>query len=251
MPLNSLQMIGLSWRDPEPLISEYLDVIAAADQLEAVRRAVLRFLLAEGDWGEFVVGFTSVGSQWLEAYAACATSHKHYARELDRCLAYQADLSAGFATYLRDLRQSTRRSIWNLRRRLATYGEMAFEHLQVEDIESGFAELNRLHRLRWNKPAFEGRRLQFHTALARSMAIKGELAFSRLRLGSRVVSVLYDLARELRSTTSRWGSIRNSAARYRSASSTSGWPWKRPRTRGLPPTIFWQARAAPTITSVS
>lgn len=193
IPLHSLQMMGLSWRDPEPLISEYLDVIAAADQQEAVRQGVLRFLLAERDWNEFVVGFTPAGSQWLAAYAQCATSHKHYARELDRCASYQADLSVGFAAYLRDLRQSTRRSVWNLRRRLADHGEVAFEQLRAEDIESGFSDLNRLHRLRWHKPAFEGRRLEFHTAMARGMAIKGELAFSRLRVGSRVVSVLYDL----------------------------------------------------------
>ena len=189
IPLRSVQMIGLSWRDSRPLISEYLDVIAAANEQEAVRRAVLRFLLAEGNWGEFVVGFTPAGSQWLETYAACAASQKHYARELDGCLAYQADLSAGFAAYLRDLRQSTRRSVWNLRRRLAQHGEIAVEHLQAEDIEAGFSDLNRLHRLRWHKPAFEGRRLEFHTALARRMASNGELAFSRLLVGSRVVSV--------------------------------------------------------------
>jgi CelD/BcsL family acetyltransferase involved in cellulose biosynthesis len=83
--------------------------------------------------------------------------------------------------------------VWTLRRRLANHGEVAFEQLQAEDIESGFADLNRLHRLRWHKPAFEGRRLEFHMAMARGMAIKGELALSRLRLGSRVVSVVYDL----------------------------------------------------------
>jgi CelD/BcsL family acetyltransferase involved in cellulose biosynthesis len=193
IPLRSVQMMGLSWRDSRPLISEYLDVIAAAADQEAVRRAVLRFLLAEGNWGELVVGFTPAGSQWLEAYAACAVSRKHYGRELDGCLAYQADLSAGFAAYLRDLRQSTRRSMWNLRRRLARHGDIAVEHLQAENIEAGFSDLNRLHWLRWHKPAFEGRRLQFHIALARRMASNGELAFSRLRVGSRVVSVLYDL----------------------------------------------------------
>ena len=193
IPLRSVQMIGLSWRDSRPLISEYLDVIAAANEQEAVRRAVLRFLLAEGDWDEFVVGFTLAGSQWLETYAACAASQKHYARELDGCLTYQADLSAGFAAYLRDLRQSTRRSVWNLRRRLAQHGEIVVDYLQAEGIEAGFSDLNRLHRLRWHRPAFEGRRLEFHTAFARRMASSGELAFSRLLVGSRVVSVLYDL----------------------------------------------------------
>src|SRR5262249_47491596 len=58
---------------------------------------------------------------------------------------------------------------------------------------AGFADLNRLHRLRWQKPAFAGRRLQFHVELARRLAERGELALSRLCVGARTVSVLYDI----------------------------------------------------------
>jgi CelD/BcsL family acetyltransferase involved in cellulose biosynthesis len=198
VPARSVQLIGLSWRDAVPLISEYLDVIAAAPDLERVREACLRFLLAEPGWSEFVVGFTPMAASWRDLYTRCASPVGHYVRELDSSTSYQADLSAGFAAYLRDLRQSTRRSLWNLRRRLAGYGEVQVAAVPPDEIGGGFEELNRLHQLRWQKPAFGPRRLQFHMALAARLAARGELALSRLTVGGRVVSMLYDIRKGAR-----------------------------------------------------
>ena len=61
---HSVQVIGLSWRDSEPLISEYLDVIAAPQDLGAVRHACLRLLLDEPAWTELVIGYSAAGQQW-------------------------------------------------------------------------------------------------------------------------------------------------------------------------------------------
>src|SRR5262245_7079208 len=180
-------MIGSSWRDPRPLISEYLDVVATAGELEAVRRKCLEFLLGQSDWSEFVVGYTASAAAWVEALNACAAGVGHYARELDRCVSYEADLGAGFGAYLRDLSQSTRRSVWNLRRRVASAGQIELESVRAEDITAAFADLNRLHQLRWRKPAFDAVRLDFHTTLARRLASRNELALSRLRVGGQVV----------------------------------------------------------------
>jgi CelD/BcsL family acetyltransferase involved in cellulose biosynthesis len=121
-----------------------------------------------------------------------------YVRNLDGLVSYQADLSRGFAAYLRLLGQSTRRSLWGLRRRLAMQGEASFEPVAREEIDRGFAELNRLHELRWQKPAFSGAGLDFHIRLARQLAARGELAASRLRVGGKVVSVLYDIRKDAR-----------------------------------------------------
>jgi CelD/BcsL family acetyltransferase involved in cellulose biosynthesis len=195
---HSVQVIGLSWRDPEPLISEYLDVIAAREDLDAVRRTCAQVLLAEPSWSELVIGFTAAADCWRDAFAAPATTKERYARTLDRCVTYHADLSDGFGAYLRTLGQSTRRSLWNLRRRLGTLGEVRLEQLREHEIDEGFGDLNRLHSLRWRKPAFTGKRLSFHTSLARLLVARGELAFSRLRVGGEVVSVLYDIRRQQR-----------------------------------------------------
>jgi CelD/BcsL family acetyltransferase involved in cellulose biosynthesis len=126
-------------------------------------------------------------------------------RDLDRSVSYQADLSHGFVAYLRDLGQSTRRSVWNLRRRLTAHDKVSLEFLDQGEIDGGFSDLNRLHELRWRRPAFAGKRLLFHTSLARRLAARGELAFSRLRVGGEAVSVLYDIRKGARQYNIKMG----------------------------------------------
>jgi Acetyltransferase (GNAT) domain len=198
LPANSVQLMGLSWRDRGPLISEYLDVIAATGEVDAVRNACVGVLLQDPAWTECVIGFTVAGKQWHEAFSRCDQARRQYVRNLDPLVSYQADLSRGFAAYLRALRQSTRRSVWNLRRRLAVYGKVSFEFVAPEEIASAFSDLNRLHQLRWKQPAFAGACLSFHTSLARLLGARGELALSRLRVAGQVVSVLYDIRKGAR-----------------------------------------------------
>jgi len=195
---RSVQIIGLSWRDPEPLISEYLDVIATPGEVVAVRDACVAMLLEQRGWQEFVVGQTTEGRNWREAIEARSPRGAHRVRELDPSISYQADLTDGFGAYLKHLGQSTRRSVWNLRRRLGAYGSIALERAGSGEIVQSFAELNRLHLLRWNRPAFSGKRLAFHIELARRLSAAGELVLSRLRVGNQVVSVLYDIRKGTR-----------------------------------------------------
>ena len=198
LPATSVQLIGLSWRDPAPPISEYLDVVAIVEEADAVRRACMRAMLDETAWTEWVIGFTAAGTQWRDAFARLELGVRQYVRDIDPSVSYQADLSGGFSGYLRRLGQSTRRSVFNLRRRLALQGEVSFELLSAEEIDSGFNDLNRLHRLRWKQPAVAGAGLEFHGRLARRLVTRGELALSRLRVGGRVVSVLYDIRKGAR-----------------------------------------------------
>jgi CelD/BcsL family acetyltransferase involved in cellulose biosynthesis len=192
LPASSVQLMGVSWRDPGPAMSEYLDVVAAEGDAQAVRCACARELLEEATWTEWVIGFTAAGRHWREAFA-WLDSRRQYVRDLDRSASYQADLSEGFAPYLRSLGQSTRRSLWGLRRRLAVQAKVRFEVLTAEEIDAGFSDLNRLHQLRWKTPAFVGSRFVFHRNVARRLASRGELVASRLRVGGQVVSVLYDI----------------------------------------------------------
>ena len=192
LPTISVQPIGLSWRDSSTILSEYLDVIAVDGEAQAVRCACARALLEEASWSEWVIGFSAAGPAWRDAFADHAQG-REYVRNPDRSSSYQADLSQGFAAYLQALGRSTRRSLWALRSRLALQAKVRFEALTQDDVDAGFADLNRLYQLRWNKLAFAGSRLAFHTCLAKRLASRGELAASRLRIGGKVVSVLYDI----------------------------------------------------------
>jgi CelD/BcsL family acetyltransferase involved in cellulose biosynthesis len=198
LQVRSLQLIGSAWRDDGPAISEYLDILAVSAETGTVRHACARALLGERAWTEWVIAFTAAARPWREVFAQTGAGQGCYAREVDGLASYQADLSGGMPAYLRSLGQSTRRSVWNLRHRLARQGGVSLELLSAQEIEGGFSDLNRLHRLRWRQPAFAGRQLEFHTRLARRLASREELLLSRLRVGGRVVSVLYDIRKGAR-----------------------------------------------------
>jgi len=198
VPARSVQLIGLSWRDSGPMISEYLDVVAVTEETDAVRSACAQVLLQDRAWTEWVIGFTAASMEWSAAFSGLGARPRPYVRVVDGMMSYQADLSQGFAAYLRSLGQSARRSMWSLRRRLAAQGQVRFELVAPEQIDSGFNDLNRLHQLRWRRPAFTGSALQFHRRLAHRLASRGELALSRLRMGDEAVSVLYDIRKGAR-----------------------------------------------------
>src|SRR5215469_1769210 len=97
---TSVQLIGVAWRDPGTLMSEYLDIVATDVETDTVRRACARVLLGERTWSEWVIGFTAAGSQWCDVLARSELGQRHYVRDLDRLVSYQADLSGGFERYL-------------------------------------------------------------------------------------------------------------------------------------------------------
>jgi CelD/BcsL family acetyltransferase involved in cellulose biosynthesis len=193
MPVRSLQFIGTAWRDPQALISEYMDFIALRGLEREVRGTLLDHLLAEGGWSELLVGYGRDPEAWLSALADSPVAAGTYVRTTEHCVSHQADLSGGFSGYLKQLGQSTRRSLYHLRRRLASPENVQLEHVAAHEMESAFEEFNVLHQRRWGQPAFTRDRLAFHVELARTLEPRGEVAFSRLRVDGHTVSMLYDL----------------------------------------------------------
>lgn len=193
LPVRSIQFIGISWRDPSALISEYLDFISLPADRPRVRSAFLTHLVDKNAWSEMVISYTRDSKSWLRDFHDVVEPHTVHMRTIDHCISYQADLSDGFHAYLQQLGQSTRRSLWHLRRRLEGLGTVRFETIPADQIAMGFADLNELHIRRWGRHAFSGSRLDFHLSLARRLASRGELSLTRLTLDGRVVSVFYDV----------------------------------------------------------
>jgi CelD/BcsL family acetyltransferase involved in cellulose biosynthesis len=92
-----------------------------------------------------------------------------------------------------------------LRRRLGAPGDFAVEPVPADALPMAFETLNRLHALRWGYPAFAGDRLRFHLDFAQTLAVSGELVMSSLRMGTRVVSMLYDVRRGARQYNLKMG----------------------------------------------
>lgn len=193
VPVRSLQFIGSSWRGDNTVVSEYLDFIAAPADRDAVRGEFLRHLAAHHPWDELIVGYSEDPQAWVRALARGSLERACHARVIEQSCSYTADLSKGLGAWLGWLGQSTRRSAWHLRHRLAQLGNVSLEEVAPEAVDAAFEALNRLHQQRWGRAAFAGSRLAFHLELAHDAATRGALAMSLLRIDGTVISVLYDL----------------------------------------------------------
>jgi len=198
VPVRSLQFVGNSWRDDSAVASPYQDFIAVSEQRAAVREAILGHLADSGAWSEMVVSFSSDAPAWALALTRTSLAKEFHLRATEHSVSHQADLTGGFDAYLSRLGQSTRRSLWHLRRRLDSVGAVRVEHAGEAGLEAAFEHLNRLHELRWRKPAFMGARLRFHLDIAKELCARGELQMSLIHIDDAVVSVVYDVRKNTR-----------------------------------------------------
>lgn len=190
---RAVNVVGGSVRDPRGVFSEYLDVVARKGFEDEARVELARLALKKEAASEFSVGTTREFEAWMRAMRRIGWPGLFHVRLIDPMVSYQADLSQGFDEYLRSLSGNARRSLYNLRLRLAEHGDCRFE--AGGDIETGLATLNDLHARRWESPAFSGPTLAFYRDLARRFERSGSVRLSRLIVGGRCVSVLFDLRR--------------------------------------------------------
>jgi hypothetical protein len=190
LPVRSLQPVGASWRDPSAETSEYLDIVCRESDRPEVRQAMLCGLLRDPSWNEIALPNTTRFEDWREDLGATA---RIACRIVDQWSGHQCELGAGFAAYLRALGASTRRSLFHLRRRLASEGAIRLESVDPSQCDDALTALNDLHARRWQRPAYSATALTFHGEICRLFGAAGQLRVSRLRVGAQVVSVLYDL----------------------------------------------------------
>jgi CelD/BcsL family acetyltransferase involved in cellulose biosynthesis len=102
-------------------------------------------------------------------------------------------LSAGFQAYLASLGGSSRRTLYNLRRRLQEHGPVRLDMVAPQDALQALSELDALHVSRWRQPVFSDGSLPLHRDLIERWSSHGRIVLSRLMVGSRCVSCLYDI----------------------------------------------------------
>lgn len=185
----SVQVMGMRHYDARNILSEYLDVVALPGREDAARAAIVRFIQHHFHPGEFVVGWTRTPQEW----ARCLAGPGRHVRTMSRERGYQADLRQGFQAYAGSLGASTRRSLLNQRQRLEAGGPVQLAYAGEQELADAIGEMNRLHAGRWGSPAFRGHVLAFHLELLARWAPLGRVAMSRLMVGRRCVSSLYDL----------------------------------------------------------
>jgi CelD/BcsL family acetyltransferase involved in cellulose biosynthesis len=193
LPLRTLEFVGSSWRRDSTMLTEYIGPIASPELMPQITAKLLTTIEADNRCDEFVAALTPSTAAFALELAALSQRRGWTLRDHDFSRAYHVDLREGFEGYLQRLSASSRRHLFNHRRRLARQGSLSFESFQGEAAKTAFDTLNQLHALRWGGPAFSGKRLQFHQELAARSTSSRVSIVSVLSCNARPISALYDV----------------------------------------------------------
>jgi CelD/BcsL family acetyltransferase involved in cellulose biosynthesis len=173
-------------------VCDYMDVVAAPAEAEAVLSAVLRSL-GEEPWRELVLWAVPEASPTLDALKAAAPTlglRVDIERE-DVCP--RLDLPATWDEYLSGLSKKDRHELRRKLRKLSQGGEARLESIaQPSDVKAALDDFLRLHRQRADKAAFMTEEMErFFRVIVAALAAEAQVELLFLTLGGvRVAAVL-------------------------------------------------------------
>lgn len=193
MDVTRLHFLGNAWRVSPTVRTEYVGLIADFRMEEDVAREVVNFLKRK-EWDELVIPdsrqfnggiFGKILSDECNAVPVLRSESK----------GVRVDTSGSFRTWLGLLGANTRLKAFNRRaifeKELGGHWDLV-EKDQVN--QSKFLDcLNQFHQIRWGKPCFDEKALQFHLNLLSRLSGDQRPDLSALIVGGTVVSVLYDI----------------------------------------------------------
>lgn len=193
MNVTRLHFLGNAWRVSPTVRTEYVGLIAEPERESDIAQAVATFLRAE-KWDELVIPDSQ---QIRGGLFGKALTDQCGAVPILRSESYgiRVDTSGSFQPWVESLGASTRLKAFNRR---ALFENVLGGHWKPvgkdKRDQSGFMEaLNNFHKLRWGKPCFDGKALQFHLTLLSRLSSDQKPELSSLMVDGAVVSVLYDI----------------------------------------------------------
>lgn len=186
-----METLASLWREDAAVFSEYLDFIVDRRHADAVVQRFEAALAEDSRWDDLVIAHTR-SSGVAHRLRESALGAKSYLRALDPLEAHATAIVGNFDDYLKALDASTRRKLWNQRKKLAaptiTFASAA-DIGEYLDLIDGFLES------RWGWRPMSGKSRSFHLAFAAAMAGDKSLRLSRLCVDDRPISVMYNVRR--------------------------------------------------------
>jgi CelD/BcsL family acetyltransferase involved in cellulose biosynthesis len=184
-----LESLGSMWRQHSGVFSEYLDFIVKPEYEPAFFQALAAKLDEDRRWDDLVIANSVAGgcaARFVNEYVA----GRGYLRKADVLTAHKTQLPLRFDEYVAKLTSSTRRKVWNQRRKLP---DPQFSVCPETQVDSFMDALDGFHEGRWGARHFVGRRRTFHRAFVHAMADSGALRMTRLDSGQSTVSLMYNV----------------------------------------------------------
>jgi CelD/BcsL family acetyltransferase involved in cellulose biosynthesis len=186
---SRLELLGQAWRRSQAVFSEYLDIVVARGAEQPVLAAFGNALKEDRPWRDLVLGNTRPDA--LAAHLVSEHfSQAAYVRETDVLEAHATRVDGPFDAYLKRLDSSTRRKLWNHRKRLV---DPALTFATATEVNAYLDRIDAYHAARWGNAHYVGIRRAFHSGLAAAMAGRGALRMSTLSSGGVPFSVVYNI----------------------------------------------------------
>lgn len=184
-----LEVIGSRRRGEARVFSEYLDIIAERGCEDDFLRGLAEYLQGDDLWDELV--FCNTPANGLAARLADERlGASCYVRLDDALTGHVASLPGDFEEYVRSLDASTRRRVWNHRKRLS---EPTLHDFAPEQAHEALDRIDSFHSQRWGRPHYVGTRRAFHAEFIAAMGQRDAIRISELRSGDRAISIMYDV----------------------------------------------------------
>lgn len=177
------QFIGNAWGLAPTVRSEYISPIFDRQKSASLYKSLTCFISTRAPNSTFVFPDTTGN------YMPGLSSWQH---RMDA--GYKVDVTGSFDSYVDSLGRMTRLKAFNRRTYLLEhYSKVEFVELDqsAKQLEEFFTNLNSFHLLRWGKPCFSLRAVEFHKQLLSSSNITGLLSY--LRVNNRIVSASYNI----------------------------------------------------------
>jgi hypothetical protein len=186
-----LELIGIAWRDPRAMFSDYLDIIADRTFRDEVIAAIAAWLAEQPFWDELALCCTKRDGVAAQLAAERLTRYA-YVREVDPYSGWWAQLPASFQDYVRRLDPGVRRKLFNQRRKLT---DPRIEYANETDLRATLELLWQFSARRWEGTPPAAHIQSFHQEIAADLARTHELRLSRLIVAGETRSVLYNVQR--------------------------------------------------------
>ena len=177
------QFIGNAWALAPTVRSEYITPIFDRQKAALLYRSLACFILTRAPNSTFLFPDTTGNP---------IAGVKFWQHRIDA--GYKVDVTGSFNNYVDSLGRMTRLKAFNRRAYLLEhYSAVEFVALDqsAKQLEEFFTNLNSFHLLRWGKPCFSPRAVEFHKQLLSSKNIKGLLSY--LTVNNRIVSASYNI----------------------------------------------------------
>jgi len=194
-PLSSrrLQFIGTNFRKQGVTRTEYVDFLVDPQYHREIVDALITYIADNCRFDEFVLSDIRLDCATFTHLPHVAETRGWRIRHADADQGVTISLDGSFKSFLANLGKNSRLRLYNRRTILESIADFRIAEYSADQLHTGFAELRRLFRTRWQIDIFTSAQLQFQSTLIERLPNVDSLKLTGLHLDGKCYSILYNI----------------------------------------------------------